>query len=71
VIGGGSFGPILEQNIFFDEKTHSRRVLVLEAGPLVLPKHQQNLPVLGGDIEGLVRTSLGPRIRSLPMQACG
>ncbi len=55
VIGGGSFGPILAENVYFDDKTHSRRVLVLEAGPMVLPEHQQNLPVLGGDIEKLVR----------------
>lgn len=55
VIGGGSFGPILAENVYFDDKTHSRRVLILEAGPLVLPEHQQNLPVLGGNIEGLVR----------------
>ena len=54
VIGGGSFGPIVAENIFFDDKTHSRRVLVLEAGPFVLPEHQQNLPVLG-DVESLVR----------------
>jgi len=54
VIGGGSFGPILAENVFFDDQTHSRRVLVLDAGPLVLPEHQQNLPVLG-DVEGLVK----------------
>ena len=42
VIGGGSFGPILAENVFFDDKTHSRRVLVLEAGLMVLPEHQQN-----------------------------
>jgi hypothetical protein len=55
VVGGGSFGPIFAENVFFDDKTHSRRVLVLEAGPMVLPEHQQNLPVLGGEIETLVR----------------
>ena len=55
VVGGGSFGPILAENVYFDDKSHSRRVLVLEAGPMVLPEHQQNLPVLGGDIEKLVR----------------
>jgi choline dehydrogenase-like flavoprotein len=54
VIGGGSFGPVLAENVFFDGKTHSRRVLVLEAGPMVLPEHRQNLPVLG-DVEKLVR----------------
>lgn len=50
VIGGGSFGPILAENVFFDDLTHSRRVLVLDAGPMVLPEHQQNLPFLG-DVE--------------------
>ena len=54
IIGGGSFGPITAENVFFDDQTHSRRVLVLDAGPLVLPEHQQNLPVLG-DVESLVR----------------
>lgn len=54
VLGGGSFGPILAENVFFDDETHSRRVLVLDAGPMVLPEHQQNLPVLG-DVESLVR----------------
>lgn len=54
VVGGGSFGPILAENVFFDDETHSRRVLVLDAGPMVLPEHQQNLPVLG-DVESLVR----------------
>lgn len=52
-IGGGSFGPIAAENVFFDDETHSRRVLVLDAGPLVLGEHQQNLPVIG-DIEKLV-----------------
>lgn len=53
VIGGGSFGPILAENVFFDDVTHSRRILVLDAGPMVLPEHVQNLPVLG-DVEKLV-----------------
>lgn len=54
VLGGGSFGPILAENVFFDDITHSRRVLMLDAGLLALPEHQQNLPVLG-DVESLVR----------------
>lgn len=53
VLGGGSFGPILAENVFFDDVTHSRRVLVLDAGPMVLPEHVQNLPVLG-NVESLV-----------------
>jgi choline dehydrogenase-like flavoprotein len=47
VIGGGSFGPIFAQHLFFADKTHSHRILVLDAGPLVLTEHVQNLPVLG------------------------
>src|SRR3972149_2557159 len=47
VIGGGSFGPVLAQHLFFKDKTHSHRILVLEAGPVVLPEHLQNLPMLG------------------------
>src|SRR4051794_33010183 len=31
VIGGGSFGPAFAQHLFFQDKTHSHRVLVLEA----------------------------------------
>jgi choline dehydrogenase-like flavoprotein len=47
VIGGGSFGPVFAQHLFFQDKTRSHRILVLEAGPLVLSEHVQNLPVLG------------------------
>ena len=45
VIGGGSFGPILVQHQFATNKTH--RILLLEAGPLMLPEQVQNLPMLG------------------------
>jgi choline dehydrogenase-like flavoprotein len=47
VIGGGSFGPVFAQHLFFADKTRSHRILVLDAGPLVLAEHVQNLPVLG------------------------
>lgn len=47
VIGGGSFGPVFAQHLFFADKTRSHRILVLDAGPLVLTEHVQNLPVLG------------------------
>lgn len=35
VIGGGSFGPVFAQHLFFQDKTHAHRILVLEAGPLL------------------------------------
>ena len=31
VIGGGSFGPIFAQHLFFADKTRSHRILVLDA----------------------------------------
>ena len=47
VIGGGSFGPALAQHLLARDQTRSHRILVLEAGPFVLPEHVQNLPSLG------------------------
>src|SRR3954447_10734018 len=44
VIGGGSFAAVLATRLFNLDITGSRRVLVLEAGPLALPEHVQNLP---------------------------
>src|SRR6185437_3142398 len=48
VIGGGTFGAVVAEHLFVTDVTHSRRILVLEAGPFVLPEHVQNLPFLGG-----------------------
>lgn len=47
IIGGGSFGPVLAQHLFEKDKSHSHRILILEAGPLVLTEHFQNYPLLG------------------------
>ncbi|WP_048709315.1 GMC family oxidoreductase [Microvirga massiliensis] len=43
VIGGGSFGSVLATRLFNVDDANAHRVLVLEAGPLVLPEHVQNL----------------------------
>lgn len=48
VIGGGTFGAVVAEHLFVTDTTHSRRILVLEAGPLVLPEHVQNMPFQGG-----------------------
>jgi choline dehydrogenase-like flavoprotein len=48
VVGGGSFGSIVAERLLLNDATHSRRILVLEAGPFVLPEHAQNLPFMGG-----------------------
>ena len=52
VIGGGSFGPVLAQHLFETDKARRHRVLVLEGGPLVIPEHVQNLPMLGLNVPG-------------------
>ncbi len=52
VIGGGSFGPVLAQHLFFRDKSRSHRILVLEGGPFVLAEHVQNVPMPGLDVPG-------------------
>src|SRR3954453_20343253 len=47
IVGGGSFGSVLAQSLFYRDAT--KRILVLEAGLLAVPEHVQNLPVLGLD----------------------
>ena len=44
VVGGGTFGAVIAEHLFANDATRSRRILVLEAGPFVLPEHMQNLP---------------------------
>ncbi len=48
VIGGGTFGAVVAEHLFINDATHSRRILVLEGGPFVLPEHVQNMPFQGG-----------------------
>ena len=47
VIGGGTFGAVAAEHMSFRDRSREHRILVLEGGPLVLPEHVQNLPVLG------------------------
>ncbi len=60
IVGGGSFGPIFAQHLMYRDPTGARRILVLEAGPLVLPEHVQNLPMLGLNVPG--PTSVDPGV---------
>src|SRR5436309_15897236 len=48
VIGGGTFGAAIASSLLFADASHSRRILVLEAGPFALPEHFQNMPYQGG-----------------------
>lgn len=47
VVGGGSFGAALAQQLFANDHAHVHRILVLEGGPLALPEHVQNMPLQG------------------------
>src|SRR5207247_3137241 len=47
VVGGGSFGCVFAQHMLYSDAAHSHRILVREGGPLSLPEHVQNLPMLG------------------------
>ena len=70
VIGGGSFGGVVAQHLFHNDKTHSHRILVLEAGPFFIPEHVQNLPMLGLNPPPPSITDPGPRaeVWGLPWQ---
>ncbi|TWF80317.1 choline dehydrogenase-like flavoprotein [Pseudonocardia hierapolitana] len=45
VVGGGSFGGALAQDLFTNDQARVHRILVLEGGPLALPEHVQNMPL--------------------------
>lgn len=52
IIGGGTFGPAVAQQLFANDLTHNHRILVLEGGPFVIPEHVQNMPQLGLNNDG-------------------
>ena len=47
VLGGGSFGAALAEQLFANDQAQVHRILVLEGGPLALPEHVQNMPLQG------------------------
>src|SRR5215472_9849825 len=52
VLGGGSFGAVAAQHLFSKDATNSHRILVLEGGPVTVPEHVQNLPMIGLNVPG-------------------
>jgi hypothetical protein len=52
VIGAGMFGGYCAEKIFRFGEARGLRVLVLDAGPFVLPTHLQNLPRTGLNVPG-------------------
>ncbi|QBQ54976.1 family 16 glycoside hydrolase [Nitrosococcus wardiae] len=47
IIGGGTFGAVLAEHLWFRSTNRSERILVLDGGSFLLPEHVQNLSVLG------------------------
>ena len=66
IIGGGTFGAVLAQQLFSADQEHQHRILVLEAGPFVMPEHVQNLPMIG--IEAASATSIADQRAMTPQQ---
>ena len=54
VIGGGTFGAAVAEHLLFRTTGRSERILVLEAGPFLIPEHVQNLPAIAisGEVWG-------------------
>jgi choline dehydrogenase-like flavoprotein len=59
IVGGGSFAAALAQHILYRDAFRNHRVLMLEAGPFVLPEHVQNLPTLGLNVPPPTTTDPG------------
>lgn len=47
IIGGGTFGAAIAEHLWYRSTDRSERILVIEAGPFLLPEHAQNLPMIG------------------------
>src|SRR5262245_1406711 len=43
IVGGGTFGSVLAERLLALDPTNSRRILILEGGPFVIPEHFQNM----------------------------
>src|SRR3954447_16449418 len=50
VVGGGGFASIFAQHLITADTGRRHRILVLEAGPMVIGEHVQNLPMIGLDV---------------------
>ncbi len=60
VIGGGMFGAYCAEKIYRFGAAAGLRVLVLEAGPFLVPTHVQNLPQLGLNVPDPILPSADP-----------
>lgn len=60
IIGAGMFGGYCAEKIFRFGAASNLRVLVLEAGPFVIPTHVQNLPRVGLNVPNPILPSADP-----------
>lgn len=61
VLGGGTFGSLIADHLFALDRTHSHRILVLEAGPFAIDEHVQNVSMLNLNPPGPATSDPGPR----------
>jgi hypothetical protein len=59
IVGGGTFGSALAQEIFFSDTARTHRIVVLEAGRFLLPEHVKNMPAIGLDAGPAVKRTAG------------
>ena len=60
VIGAGMFGGYCADKIFRFGQTNGLKVLVLDAGPFLIPTHVQNLPNVGLNVPGPITPANDP-----------
>lgn len=53
-IGPGMFGGYCAEKIFRLGEANGLKVLLLDAGPFLVPTHVQNLPSIGLNVEGAI-----------------
>jgi choline dehydrogenase-like flavoprotein len=62
VIGGGMFGGYCAEKIYRFGANNNLKVLVLDAGPFLIPTHVQNLPNMGLDVPDPLLPSNDPGV---------
>ena len=62
VIGRGMIGGYCADKVYGDGQTARLKVLVLDAGPFVVPTHVQNLPRFGSNVPGPLLPSNDPGV---------
>jgi choline dehydrogenase-like flavoprotein len=62
VIGAGMFGGYCAEKIFRLGAANNLKILVLDAGPFLIPTHVQNLPNIGLNVPGEINPASDPGV---------